>query len=352
MLSNFNISRTDDLIKLKNYLKKYAKVILTTHENPDADGVGSQLALAKYLEDSGFAVAILNPEPPEKKIQFLDQENKILCFTDLEKLNDDQDATTYYLNKFKDYGLILIDIHSKSRTGKVMQEFLANYPDYFAIDHHIFENPELPEKNRIIDDISASSGEIIHGMLHADESYNLTRHQAQTLYAAIITDTGSFRYERTSPKTHLAAADLLSKDINTTEIHEKIYDSQAISYLKLFPKVLDTLQLHKNEKIATIYVTKEMLESVNADYNDTDELVNFPLRAESVKISIFIKQKSTDLWSVSLRAQGNYDVQKVAKHFNGGGHIKASGCKISSEHSISQVIEMLVAECKKMMNEK
>jgi phosphoesterase RecJ-like protein len=145
-----------------------------------------------------------------------------------------------------------------------------------------------------------------------------------------MTDTGSFRFERTSPEIHYIAAELISKGVNPTEVYDKIYDQSRFSKIKLLGKAIETLQLHgTKQQVGYMVIKQEDFQTFKAHEHDTDTFVNFSLSVEGVKLGIlFIELKEG--FKVSLRSKGNIPVNMLAAEFGGGGHINAAGIRIQN----------------------
>ena len=197
---------------------------------------------------------------------------------------------------------------------------------FIAVDHH------LSHRNygdyRWIDSSRSSTGEMIYEICEAlghTPSFNC----AFALYVAIVTDTGSFKYECTRSRTLEIAGKLLARGVKPEKVAAYLYDNFTPQRLKLMELVLGTLELHEKDTIALIHVTRDMFEKSGAVVQDVEGFVDYPRSLQSVKFAIFLKEGKDDAVSVSFRSKGDCDVAAIAKHFGGGGHRNAAGCRFS-----------------------
>ena len=168
---------------------------------------------------------------------------------------------------------------------------------------------------------------------------------AFALYVAIVTDTGSFKYECTRARTLEVAGQLLRYGVEPEKVASYLYDNFSPQRLKLMEMVLGTLQLHEKESIAMIHVTSEMFEKSGAVVQDVEGFIDYPRSLQSVKVAVFLKEAKDDTVSVSLRAKGDCNVAEIAKNFGGGGHRNAAGCRFSGL-SIEGVRKELLECCR------
>jgi phosphoesterase RecJ-like protein len=152
---------------------------------------------------------------------------------------------------------------------------------------------------------------------------------AVALYAAIMTDTGSFRYSNTVSKTHYIAAELIDIGVKPYDMHTKIYEAGSIQDTNLLGESLQTMKLTDDGKVAWLWVTKEMLKKTKASLEGTEGIITFARSIDGVDIAILFRETGTDdRVKVSFRSKGSADVNKLAGVFGGGGHPTASGCTV------------------------
>jgi len=309
-----------DFDKLKNILQQHNSVLLTTHVNPDADAIGSEIALFKILKRIGKQVHIINSSSTPYNLTFLDKENKI-----------EQYKPEKHSNIIKQVDLLVgLDFNRSDRLANMRDDFINSSAHKILIDHH--QDEENFVNDFFVDPLYSATGQIIYDLIKKTSIVDLNYEIAEPLYAAIMTDTGSFKYERTTPEIHYIAADLISKGVNPTQVYDEIYDQSKFGKIKLLGKALNTLSLHGNkQQIAYMILTQNDFNSFNTYENDTDTFVNFTLSIQGVRLGIlFIELK--DGFKVSLRSKGKIPVNKLAAEFGGGGHLNAAGIRIRSKN--------------------
>ncbi len=290
-----------------------ANAVLLTHTHPDGDALGSLFGLADILDTLGKNVLCFLDEPVSKNYDFLPGMAGVS--TSIEEYRD------FLAKSAGDLVLISLDCGDAERLGKSKQEFLQVEP-FLVIDHH--RSHSHFGTIDWVDPSCSSTGEMVYELaeaLHARISYSC----AYNLYVAICTDTGSFRYECTSPRTMHIAAELLEIGVRPEEVSSHLYDKHSIERLKLMEMVLATMTLYEADQIAFMYVSAKMLEESGATLQDVEGFVDLPRSLRSVKVAALIKETNNNMIAVSLRAKGACDVAHVAKQFAGGGHRNAAG---------------------------
>ncbi len=299
-------------------------IVLLTHSHPDGDALGSLFALADILYALGKKVFCFLEEPVSHHYDFL---------PDTERANTSlADFREFVVEAGEDILMVGLDCGDDDRLGKSKSEFLKIEP-FLVIDHH--RSHRAFGTISWVDPYRSSTGEMIYELaqaLNAPISYNC----AYNLYVAICTDSGSFRYECTTPRTMHIAADLLEKGVRPEEVGSHLYDKYSVERLKLMQMVLATITLCARDQIAFMHVSGKMLEESGATIQDVEGFVDLPRSLYSVKVAVLLKETGNDIVAVSMRAKGQCDVATVAKEFDGGGHRNAAGFR-SFGKSIQQV---------------
>lgn len=299
-------------------------IVLLTHSHPDGDALGSLFALAGILDTLGKNVFCFLEEPVSHHYDFL---------PDIERANTNIDDFRRFVgDSGTDILIIGLDCGDDDRLGKLKKEFLRIEP-FLVIDHH--RSHRAFGTISWVDPDRSSTGEMIFELaqaLQAPISYNC----AYNLYVAISTDSGSFRYECTTPRTMQIAAELLEKGVRPEEVGSHLYDKYSVERLKLMEMVLATITLCAGDRIAFMYVSSEMLEQSGATLQDVEGFVDLPRSLLSVKVAVLMKETSQGIIAVSMRAKGECDVALVAKEFDGGGHRNAAGFRCQGK-TIEQV---------------
>ena len=170
---------------------------------------------------------------------------------------------------------------------------------------------------------------------------------AEAIYTGIMTDTGSFRFDSVGPHTHEVAANLMRLGgINTSSIHEKVYDTFTMNQLKLISAVLNQVKLHKDTGIAYLYVTEKNLEETETTYQEIEGLIDYALSLKDADVAIIFSERYGEV-KMSFRSKTDFDVNVLARKFDGGGHQKASGGW--HQGPLEKAIEDVLTEAEKMV---
>ena len=318
-------------------VKKSSHVVLATHIHPDGDALGSLLGLADILEKEGKTVFRYLEEPVSHLYDFLPDCG--LIDTDLSRLK------AFVAQAGRENTIaIALDCGDANRLGKAKEQLLDLSP-LVVIDHHYghrrFGSHLWLESER------SSTGEMVYELAEALGS-EVSEKAAFCLYVAISTDTGSFRYENTSPRTLRVTADLVERGVRPELVADKVYDNFTLARLRLMEMVLATLEVYHKGQIAMIRVSAEMFASSGATREDVEGFINYPRALKSVRVAVFLKESEKGLISVSLRAKGSCDVAAVAADFGGGGHRNAAGFRIA-DSSMDAVQEQVLAVLRKAL---
>jgi len=304
-----------DFILLQQIIENNNSFLLTTHVNPDADAIGSEIAFYLILKKLNKKIRIVNHSSTPYNLKFLDTENVI------EKYNPET-----HKNIFTEADIIVaLDFNRSDRTVSMRNEFVNSKKIKICIDHH--QQPEKIFDHYFVDTEYSATGHILYEFIKNTNIVNLSKEIAEPIYAAIMTDTGSFRFERTTPELHIIISDILTAGVNPGDIYDKIFDQSKFSKIRLLGKALDSLQLYGTSKqIGYMLLTQKDFQTLDAFESDTDGFVNYSLSIENVVIGIlFIELKEG--FKVSFRSKGKIPVNKLAGEYGGGGHTNAAGAR-------------------------
>lgn len=299
--------------RLLQEIMSRANVVLITHSHPDGDAYGSIFGLASILESLGKDVFCYLEESVSHLYDFLPE--IVRAESDLGKYRE------FIKNAGDDLLTIALDCGDEDRLGINKREFLKQTP-FIVIDHH--RSHRDFGTARWVDDSRSSTGEMVYELaivLGGEINYSC----AYNLYVAICTDTGSFKYENTGPRTMRIAGELLEKGVRPEEVGSRLYENYTVERLRLLELTLATTLLCEDNQIAFMYVSREMLQKSGAALQDVEGFIDFPRSLKSVKVAVLIKETLDDYIAVSLRAKGQCNVAEVAKKLNGGGHRNAAG---------------------------
>ena len=304
-----------DFQKLKDIIENNNTFLITAHVNPDADAIGSELALYYLLKKLNKKVHVINHSATPYNLNFLDTRKVI------QKYKPEEHET---LIKEADV-LFALDLNHLNRIVSMVDAFKESKGIKVCIDHHQ-DHEEFVDYFFIDTDYSAT-GEIIYDFIEQTNIVELNYDIALQIYAAIVTDTGAFKYDRTTPKVHYIAAKLLEKGVNPTYVFDQLYDQSRISKLKLLGETLTTLKLDSTGQIGYMLITKESLRKTGAVESDVDGFVNYCLAVENVKIGLLFFELKDGV-KVSFRSKGDIPINKLAAEFDGGGHLNAAGTRL------------------------
>ncbi|MBF0521652.1 MAG: bifunctional oligoribonuclease/PAP phosphatase NrnA [Candidatus Omnitrophica bacterium] len=301
-----------NILKIIQTLKKNKTFLVTTHVNPDADGLCSQLAVAHYIRSlGGKKVYLINEESAPKRFDFIKGITQIKSVTEVKNLHYDV--------------ALVLDCGELSRIGKVKSVFDKNKP-VINIDHHITNN-RFGQINWV-DDQASSTTEMIFLLLEEARSV-ITKDIALYLYAGMMTDTGSFRFENTTSRTHEIIARLMYFDIPVVELYKKFYEDIPSQDLKMLTKILNKFDLLFDGQVVCMVLGKAILSKVSADFDLREAIFKFLRNMKGAKIFVIFTEVSSQKTRVNFRSVATVDVSALAGHFGGGGHKQASGCTIN-----------------------
>jgi len=324
------------LDRFATFLDRHTKILLTTHENPDGDGVGAAIALAAHLKAGGKdARIVVTPSLPEN-LRFLDSLGWIEAF--------EPAGAHRQLAAWPDAWL-LIDASEPHRMGALYSTFESTKADRACLDHHLKDAPKGFDEE-FTDPTASASTELVYDLVRPRIGGELPAVMAQALYAGLVSDTGNFRHSNSTPKIHHAAADLIAQGVHPARTFNSLYQTATPAKLKLFGRAMGALQLRDEGRFAYVSVTRADLTACGATHEDLDELVEEPRKLLGVEVAALFSETADGQAKVSLRSRERVDVNAVCRQFGGGGHRLASGAKVSQslETFMFQVEAAVIAQ--------
>ena len=315
---------------IADFINNNDRFILTAHETPDGDAIGSEIAAYFALKSLGKEVKIINADPMAEKYSFLDTENAIELYTDQLKLPED----------LGNWVLMILDTNDINNIGTIKVNILTRVRNHFIFDHH--EGGDSVSSANHIESEASSTCEMLYE-LFTEMGIEKTYEMLVAIYLGIVYDTGSFIYPKTTARTFAIAEDCVRNGVNPNFIYAKLYESNSISSLMLQSRVLSTLEFYYDKHVAVQTMLKDDIIESGALYEEADSLINIPLKSEDIKVSIFFKENTEGILRCSMRSKGNIDVAFIAQIYNGGGHKTAAGfkSKYPLEEIKAKVLEML-----------
>ncbi|MDR3012051.1 MAG: DHH family phosphoesterase [Chitinispirillales bacterium] len=299
--------------------------LLSSHLSLDGDCVGSQLALLWYLKSKGKKAAIFCADPIPRKLTFLENSELITQ----NEPNENFDA------------LVILDCSNIKRIGwdhgKINPKIIIN------IDHHR-DNTDFGDLN-FVDPTAAATGLVIFSFFR-ENGIDFPLHVAESLYTAVMTDTGGFQFSNTSARALGVCSELTAMGVDCARIYEKVYSSHTREGLTLLSRVWSTLQFHIDGKVCSMDMPLSILDEIGAKYSDSEGMADNTIIADGVEVGIMTKH-SLEETHFSLRSKGKIDVGKLAKTiFGGGGHSCAAGCTMPMpyEEAMGKMLDILEKE--------
>jgi len=321
--------RREALTRILERLTPGLKVVLTTHVNADGDGAGSEAALAGWLRRRGLEPVIVNPTPFPESFAFLLHGTPAWTPAD--------EPATGALRE-ADFFLVL-DTAEPSRLGAVYEHLVGR--EVLTLDHHPPVGPPLGEIS-VRDPSACATGELVHDLFEIAASPPVLE-EAEGLYVAIVTDTGSFRYSNTNPPAHRIAAELIELGVDPERMYRRLYATYTADSLALTRRALEALRVHETLPVAWISLTSADMELTGASKDDLDAIVEYPRRLEGIEVAVLFRALPDGRTKVSLRSSGDADVAAVARELGGGGHVKAAGALVKHglEETERRVLEAI-----------
>ncbi len=286
--------------------------LVTSHVRLDGDALGSELAFYLMLRYMGKKVVVYNQDATPVHYRFLPASENIV---------EEPGAMEQYDTA------VILDCSELERVGEKAQA-IGQIKKLINIDHHISNDGFCDLK--LIDARASSTGELVFRLLQ-EMGFRLTKDICTNLYAAILTDTGGFRYSNTRRDALWTAGTLVENGADPQWISENIYESDPPAKLKLRARALETLSLDMKSKVGSLTVTKEMLQATGASMDYTEGFVDIPRAVQGIEIAALYTQMNGNGFKISLRSKGKVNVEKIAKKFGGGGHINAAACRIAGD---------------------
>jgi phosphoesterase RecJ-like protein len=299
---------------LDEFLGKHDKIVITTHESPDPDGIGAEMAFYDLMIFLKKKPIIINSDKTPQKYLFMDPSSLITIYNDQYAFPED----------IGDYGLVILDTNDYENIGAIHKYTREKIKDTFIIDHHSRYETDL--KVNYIDPTASSTSEMMYDIF-CHYQMPLAFNTAMPLYAGILFDTGSFRYPKTSPRTHRTVSALVEAGVSPTWIFDIMYESYSLSSLVLKSRMLATMEFYFNGKLVMMHLTPEMLVETGGIFSEGEHNINIPLTVKEVQASVMIKQDINGPIKVSMRTKGELNVADISFQHKGGGHKNAAGYK-------------------------
>jgi len=288
-------------------IKRNRVFLIATHMNPDIDGLASELAVALYLKSLKKKVSLVNADKVLAMYRFLPGIHLIKEFR----------------GQSLDYDVaVILDCADFDRIGAV-KKIIKKDKMLVNIDHHVTNN-FFGDVNTVNTQASSTT-EVIFDLLK-DAKYRLSRPIALLLYLGIMTDTGSFRYDNTTSRTHWIVSQLMKFKFSVNQLYNRIYEIVPFHELKIFTRLINNFQMTHRGRVASIELPKTLLSRFSGEFDLREKIFTFLRAIKGVEVIIILTEGEKNSTRINFRSQGKVDVAKLASFYNGGGHKKASGC--------------------------
>jgi phosphoesterase RecJ-like protein len=294
----------DEMRNVVRLVKSKSRFLITTHVNPDGDGLGAESALFLALKKLRKKVWVVNHDPLPKRFDYLP-------FTPSYKVSDAMPPHEV---------CFVLDAGDFSRVRENAQR--SEFGILVNVDHH-YSNNRFGDFN-LINPNAAATGEIVYDLVRA-LGVKVDKGIAESVYTSLVTDTGRFRYTNTTHGVLRLAADLVEAGANASKVSERIFGDISWQAMSLTRLALESIEISDGGRIASMTLSQADFRKSGASDEDTENLINLVRNLDSVKIAVFLKELADGRVKLSLRSKHGVNVADVAKAFGGGGHAYAAG---------------------------
>ncbi len=306
------------------------RIILSTHENPDGDGLGSAYAMYHYLKSQGKDCRFIHISDLPFEYEFLNTNDVIETFS--------ADQHTDWIANAE--LALIFDVGDYRRMRQIGDVLESNKIHVVNIDHH----PDLSDgrfAENYIDIEAAATGEMVYDFMVAND-IELTKEIADGIYTGVMTDTGSFCYSNTNQKCHQIAMDCIGAGVNTSAIYQSVYESSSKGRVALLGLILNNLNYNETGELAWFTINQSMMDEAGASKKDVDGFTDFVRTIRGVEVAVMVFENSEDSCRINFRSKGKYIINGIAKAMGGGGHQLAAGAV--AKGSLDEVLPKVLSE--------
>jgi phosphoesterase RecJ-like protein len=329
--------KIQDIEAVKLLLSTPKKIAIIPHRGPDGDAMGSTLGLYHFLLKNNHQPTVIAPNDFPNFLAWLPGSETVKIF------EKDTENCTKILEEAE--LIFTLDFNAFHRTGEMEHTLDKLTAPFIMIDHH--EKPHDYAAYSYSDTSFGSTCEMIYNfILFLNKKEDIDKTIATCIYTGILTDSGSFRFPKTTGNTHRIVAELIDLGVENTEIPVLLFDNSSYSRLQLLGRALQNMKILSEYKTSYTSLTQDELDSFNYVKGDTEGIVNYGLSIKDIIFTaIFIENKDENIIKISFRSQGGFDVNQFARdHFNGGGHINAAGgrSEVSMEETLKKFENLVI----------
>ncbi|MES2544002.1 MAG: bifunctional oligoribonuclease/PAP phosphatase NrnA [Bacteroidota bacterium] len=312
--------KNSDIQATQLLLSTPKKIVIIPHRNPDGDAMGSTLALYHFLLKLNHQAVVISPNEFPDFLAWLPGSQNVLVY------ENDKVSTSKILQEAE--LVFTLDFNALHRTGEMENVLKTLTAPFIMIDHH--QKPDEYATITYSDTGYGSTCEMVYNFIESlDQIHLIDKDIATCIYTGILTDSGSFKFPKTTGKTHRIVANLIDLGVENTEIPNLLYDNNSYNRLQLLGRALQNLKVIVAKNTSYITLTQKELDEFGYVKGDTEGIVNYGLSIKGIIFTAcFIENAAENIIKISFRSQGNFDVNQFARdHFSGGGHINAAGGK-------------------------
>jgi nanoRNase/pAp phosphatase (c-di-AMP/oligoRNAs hydrolase) len=328
--------KIQDIQAIQLLLATPKKIAIIPHRGPDGDAMGSTLGLYHFLLKNNHHPVVVSPNEFPDFLAWMPGSETVKIY------EKDKENCTKILEEAEI--IFTLDFNALHRVGEMETVLASLKAPFIMIDHH--QKPDEYAAFTYSDTSFGSTCEMLYNfILFLDKKEDIDKTIGTCIYTGILTDSGSFRFPKTTGTTHRIIAELIDLGVENTLIPTLLFDNSSYDRLQLLGRALQNMKLLKEHKTTYITLTQDELNTFNYVKGDTEGFVNYGLSIKGIIFTaIFIENKDEKIIKISFRSQGDFDVNQFARdHFNGGGHRNAAGGKseVSMEETISKFEDLI-----------
>ncbi len=312
-------------------------ILITSHVRPDGDALGSEAAVYHLLKRIKKNPKIYNSSPLPWEYNFLNEEN---IFHQYDAERDKESLQEFDL-------AVVLDVGSFSRLGELGEDLKNSGIPVICMDHHPIRSHEF--EYELVDTQAAATCSLIYELIMETNPHLMNLDIANAIWVGIMTDTGSFRFENTTPKTMKIAARLLDFGVTPGALYRHIYENKLPEQMLLLGMVLQNVNYACDGKLAWFFITQEMAEKAGAKIEEVDGYTDFVRTTHGVEIAIMFLEREKKNIRLNFRSKGNVVINEIAKNHDGGGHKFAAGATIHK--TIEEAEEIIIPEARQEIDD-
>lgn len=304
-------------------IKAHQKFLLTSHIRPDCDALGSELGMAGVLDALGKEVSIVNGQRTPPNLAFIDPDKRLQVIGEDVSMSDLLDVEV----------LMILDTSAWAQLGSMGDVVRETKAKKIILDHHVGED-ELGAVTFKNTSAEATGRLVVEAANHLGVA--LTPGMATSLYAAVATDTGWFRFNSTTSNTMQVGAQLIEAGAVPARIYADLYEQDSLERVKLRGRILERFTTELDGRLVHSFVRSEDFEATGALPSDTEDVINMGLAILGSEVAVIFVEQETGGFKISFRSRSDVNCSQLAEQFGGGGHKAAAGAFVKEPFEVSQ----------------